>query len=594
MQEQDKLDPTVLCEKCKDLFIPHTVYPPIPLDVIRSNLIPSKTDIKHVAAIVEVEETELEQYESELARLRRIMDKLEAEKSALSERIERRKSWMSPIRKLPNEILDIIMSATCLSNRYTLSISPKTNTLQAYPYNLSHVSSHWRSIVTSCPRMWTSFHVDVFGLRRDIQPLLQVYLKNSRDLPLRVRIVDSGKWSADFGEDYANHLGLNGVSACSTLLSQSTRIQSLTMDVRGQIFSVLRPTSSSWDPPFAFPLLRTFHNYTNLTHIAVGSTWFWNAILAAPMLNSLAAAFVSHAKVYPFAQITSLVLMHISSIRVLLRILVQCPNLKALEVRQDRMTVDPEILNDTRPPTTLSNLKHLTVISRHENGPAGFYPLFKGITVPILNDLTIRSSKIGIHDWRSGGFLDMVQRSSCPMKNLTIELPTVVPAQSASMNTNEAFVEIFSQCPMVARLRIIIHQHHLPEGDEGSDDETHSVVLGLLSALPIISGSSLDTSSSTLCPKLRMFHLIIYPKPERSGVNDNTLDALFRMVESRSRSQLALLAESVTPLTYFGLHVSNNLTDEHYDALLDPFQPRLDTLEQDRMAYEIRLGKTSS
>ncbi|KAE9402002.1 hypothetical protein BT96DRAFT_879853 [Gymnopus androsaceus JB14] len=84
---------------------------------------------------------------------------------------------LSPIRRVPNDVLCVIFGHYCRSYK----------TARA-PVKLASICSHWRSVVISTPSLWSNFTFSsVPGLPPRL-PLIELILDRSRQQPLEIRV----------------------------------------------------------------------------------------------------------------------------------------------------------------------------------------------------------------------------------------------------------------------------------------------------------------------------------------------------------------------------------------------------------------------
>lgn len=123
----------------------------------------------------------------ETCRLDELISRLNKERVALLERLNRIRP---PTKKLPTEILSSIFDLACpppdLSIRHTFPSYTKDGTLKLPPYQYSHltlaaVSSQWRQVVWSNPRLWTwiTLHLTTEKNTERAAKFLCLFLQNS-------------------------------------------------------------------------------------------------------------------------------------------------------------------------------------------------------------------------------------------------------------------------------------------------------------------------------------------------------------------------------------------------------------------------------
>ncbi|KAF7357905.1 hypothetical protein MVEN_00836800 [Mycena venus] len=99
--------------------------------------------------------------------MRKALDKLSEERDALSAYVEAHEALVSPIRRLPLDILEEIFMA-CLPDRNCVMSA------QEAPVILGRICSSWRTISLSTPRLWSRLHI--------VEPMGYISLNTSQRL----------------------------------------------------------------------------------------------------------------------------------------------------------------------------------------------------------------------------------------------------------------------------------------------------------------------------------------------------------------------------------------------------------------------------
>ncbi|KAK7023379.1 hypothetical protein VNI00_016794 [Paramarasmius palmivorus] len=148
--------------------------------------------MQQARSYIEAESLELAKCEKEIARLNDALAKLEAHRVDLVERIERHRSWFSPIRRLPVEILVNILAFVFTPESGTFALDVGLRPISAPVLAFTHVSHHWRVVINASPSLWSLIRLRlpygrINGDQIDqIQSLLIHYLTKSRDHPLHL------------------------------------------------------------------------------------------------------------------------------------------------------------------------------------------------------------------------------------------------------------------------------------------------------------------------------------------------------------------------------------------------------------------------
>jgi hypothetical protein len=119
--------------------------------VIGTNFIPSEPDVQLINAYIVKPLSKITQLDLEISRL-------QAERDEIYARIQPYQALLSPIRRLPLDIMEKIF-LFCLPTQR----NPAMSTLEA-PLKLGRICSSWRSFAYSCPRLWSRIHISLLHL----------------------------------------------------------------------------------------------------------------------------------------------------------------------------------------------------------------------------------------------------------------------------------------------------------------------------------------------------------------------------------------------------------------------------------------------
>ncbi|KAL0059605.1 hypothetical protein AAF712_013656 [Marasmius tenuissimus] len=155
-------------------FAPQSSYPPISREQLRTDYLLSDSIRTEMFLIIAHEEQDLERYQTEIKRIKSLLNQLEQARTELENRIAQHRSFHSVIRRVPEELwVEIFVDCVQLTSRSS-------------PCHLAAVCSHWRGIVRSKSKLWLSLVVRV-DLRSGVNvPLLESYLSHSKDHPLEI------------------------------------------------------------------------------------------------------------------------------------------------------------------------------------------------------------------------------------------------------------------------------------------------------------------------------------------------------------------------------------------------------------------------
>ncbi|KAF7376630.1 hypothetical protein MSAN_00079800 [Mycena sanguinolenta] len=117
------------------------------------NYCPSDPELAQVKAFLVEPCLRLKSLDEEIAVLRQALDKLTAERHALGAYVDAHKALLSPVRRLPLDIIGLIFMA-CLPTHRNCVMSAKEA-----PVLLGRICSSWRAISLSTPRLWSRLHI---------------------------------------------------------------------------------------------------------------------------------------------------------------------------------------------------------------------------------------------------------------------------------------------------------------------------------------------------------------------------------------------------------------------------------------------------
>ncbi|KAF7376643.1 hypothetical protein MSAN_00081100 [Mycena sanguinolenta] len=118
-----------------------------------TNYCPRDAEAAQIKAFLVEPCLRLKNLDGEIAVLRQTLDKLAEERDNLKAYVEAHKALISPIRRLPLDILGAIFTA-CLPTHRNCVMSA-----QEAPVILGWICSSWRSISLSMPKLWSRLHI---------------------------------------------------------------------------------------------------------------------------------------------------------------------------------------------------------------------------------------------------------------------------------------------------------------------------------------------------------------------------------------------------------------------------------------------------
>uniref|UniRef100_A0A0W0FLM7 F-box domain-containing protein n=1 Tax=Moniliophthora roreri TaxID=221103 RepID=A0A0W0FLM7_MONRR len=496
---------TKLCNRCDAEFTPRALYPPIATDVLRTNYNPERTLVDTTRGFLHDEEQELALYDEEIARLQQVLESLQSKRRALSQRYRDRRSFISPMRRLPTELFLSIFENVCLpkrTNHHSLYIG---DSIWIPAIALSQVCSQWRDVIHNIPRLWSSISLDISSgptYTRNIARLIQLYLRNSKGCPLRVSI------NGVIMEPYPKSLwdGHN-LTALKSLMQQASRCEVLQLRLHTLDLAAIGPMAIS------FPHLRELRNFIRVPEDAPdNNSWFWNALRNAPQLANLAMRTIpgQSLNVLPFNQISSLTISWVTSIPPLLEMLSTLTNITSVSVH----ALDRGMSAST--PVTLPNIGTLRL------GPSSerlgtFAPLLDSLILPSLTtfESTCTYATTLPHNFPS--LPALFQRSSCPLRNLTLQYPTLYLSE-------KVLIETLKAVPSLTHIELCVR---------GDEQQTRESTYQMIHHLAVRSEPD-DTTEPIMLPNLTSVRLMLFNDRDLPVPHD-TAECIIDMVDSRNQ-----------------------------------------------------------
>ncbi|ESK95491.1 hypothetical protein Moror_12677 [Moniliophthora roreri MCA 2997] len=321
---------TTICNDCNKEFVSTICHPRLSASCLRSRTIPTDLELAQTISFIRDEEHEVQRYEQELARLRETVQKLESEATFLKQCIQERRQWTSAVRRIPSEIWRYIFELACDTASFTSEQSAKCQMASAFDF--SRVSSYWRSIVNAFPRLWSSLEVDVYQLTRGSKCLIQLYLRNAGEHPLRIRILAKPGFDSE-ESSLKTYLGRDGYSTLRMLLKTLSRCSEVTFDIDDAILSAALHRMEgkiSFSQLQALTLFRcTFWKVLASTSESISPLWEHLSQATRLRKISLDSELLINAGVLPYHQLTS-VEVDMADICNILLLLESCPHLLSL------------------------------------------------------------------------------------------------------------------------------------------------------------------------------------------------------------------------------------------------------------------------
>ncbi|KAF9266036.1 hypothetical protein L218DRAFT_898056 [Marasmius fiardii PR-910] len=509
----------ITCPKCHNVESIHSPeYFPVDLDALRFNVSPLPHERNRTLSILEKEEAELKRCDDELKHLGELVKTLRAEREVIAKRMEKRRSWIACIRKLPADVLQEIFSHVCLAYGHSLHIQEMSIdlgmrrcwTIQKPAMTLSQVSAYWRQVSSSCARLWCSIRVEVHNPPTRFRPILGIYIKNSASAPLDIHFRDPVRheWTVSNRQVC---LGTNGCYIIDTLMKEAFRMEKLVVDeLHYSAFQTTEPRL------LGFPILKSFVGHASEYDISLRSSAFMMGIGEAPLLRNVLLPrlpssedrFTGRQAIpidLPYAHITSLKMGHING---------------SLE---DFCKFIPRFINLER-----FIIQYVTSWSPHPS--AEFNKL---ITLPSLHTFAITISRLPLDTFSN--LFDVLDFPSLKLFKFSFNTTSC----NFGLRLSQSFFSFLQRSSSLSRLNIFLTIHPFIPAKDLEDLLKSTPNLEYLSFTLNTDdedSSSIHTLASVLSIKPEDDSVVIVPRLRE-------LDVVFRLGDITDREAIGLLAD---------------------------------------------------
>ncbi|KAJ6573100.1 hypothetical protein DFH09DRAFT_1152310, partial [Mycena vulgaris] len=464
--------------------------------MLHTNAVPSDLECDSIRYFLEGPQKELADLTQEIARLESLLDQASSKRDRLKLFIDAHLALVSPVRRLPDDIVQTIFEATLTSTRHPAISSDES------PLLLCQICRSWRAIALATPRLWARIHVVVPSQLRtqSLTDVVSSWLARSGTVPLEFSVVFS-----------RTSQGSRDISLLvAPLVAVSARWKAIRFELPDNDPTVvIAPviSLSSEDVPLLQRV--TFYVTQQPTHTAENTTTSL-MLLGAESLRSLTLPtpnWTPQADPGPWAHLRDLTISghrgNTLTYDAALAILSQCTALETCN-----LTVGPRRLNPIPQHVSLPQLSHLIIQNR--GIPTAAPHLFSYMSLPKLSSFHCQSlSRLT----RPAIPLESLFPSSVTLASLTVNLPRLRSSVLLAVLTTFASLE---------ELHILAEPYLTP-----LDEDPHFL-------MQITPGP--DTLDPVVCPQLRHLELQGF-----EAVSDETLLAFIR-----ARALLSLSRVRVT------------------------------------------------
>ncbi|KIJ94211.1 hypothetical protein K443DRAFT_683944 [Laccaria amethystina LaAM-08-1] len=369
----------------------------------------SNLDLRERSETCDEIKREIKECQLELRRL------LEQRKN-ISEQLDLHRDQLSPIRKVPPEIIRIIFLFSTSDMHFLRSPA------HVSPNVLAGVCVAWKNVALGTPELWSSIMVEIWNgkFHPDIRTV-EMWIERSGSSPLSFSIEERyihfllSRFShIPPTELYGNENPAESpvASMLDLFIPHHFRWQKVRLRYEHPSFGKVGFASLPMDA--TYPLLEEVYlNESRCSWAQEDVDRIKSMIVSAPRLHSVSwlsrKSYLTLA--FPWKQLTHFSLRHPINVDECLRILAICPHLESLELT---LFLDFPDDNDDVP------FVHNTLQLLYLNTVGNLATLFDKVTLPALKDLSL-SEAGGALRWAQFQFLAFLSRSGCTIEQFVIQ-----------------------------------------------------------------------------------------------------------------------------------------------------------------------------
>ncbi|KAJ6562556.1 hypothetical protein B0H19DRAFT_1375604 [Mycena capillaripes] len=156
-------------------------------NILYTNTVPSDAECDNIRNFLEAPQKELADVTEEIDRLQSLIDEAARKRERLQHFIDAHLALVSPVRRLPDDVVRDVFVATLPSGRNPTIISDEG------PLLLCRICKSWRTVALTTPRLWASLHIVVptSSKLKHLVDLVINWLKRSGTVPLEISMVYS-------------------------------------------------------------------------------------------------------------------------------------------------------------------------------------------------------------------------------------------------------------------------------------------------------------------------------------------------------------------------------------------------------------------
>ncbi|KAJ7767218.1 hypothetical protein B0H16DRAFT_1366539 [Mycena metata] len=495
-------------------------------EILNTNTVPSDMDCQRIRELLAGPQAEAAKITGEILRLQSLISELAKKRDDLHDFIDPLVALISPARRLPDDVVAEIFTASVPLDRNAVIDGTKS------PLLLCHICRAWRNLAISTPRLWTSLHIVAPATPMQVERLntiVDLWLSRTGVLPLSISVAQSFRAESD--SDFA--------TLVQNLIRYSPRWSSIRFSFH---------QNSSFDPLAALsvadvPILKT----AVIDHFSGSTTGF--RFLATSTLRSASLRRGTPQIPLPWDQLHHLFLGEAAACETVaagLDLLRGCPSLETCALAFVE-SISPA--TGSVPSVSTCRMEHLRHLSVLDNEiPGGTVDFFKHLDVPNLEFLEYVTGHVEEFPF-TPLLTHRLQRLSLNVKYLASE--TLIGCLRLLPTLHELFIQ---------------HDPFSYRGTPRHPDNTFWAAMNPVAPTP----------HNVLCPQLRSVEFANF-----TGLSD---DMALEFIRARTESQPAGIARLQKFRADFNRPKSVDITT----ALQQPVADGLDLIlhyDDDRVKY---------
>ncbi|KAJ7782578.1 hypothetical protein DFH07DRAFT_791200 [Mycena maculata] len=252
-----------------------------------TNYCPTNEEVLEIKALLIEPTLKVKRLDAEIAELQRAIDKLAEERDGLVAYVEGHRALITPMRRLPLDIIQEIFIACLPTHRNCVMSASET------PVLLGRICGSWRAISLSTPRLWARLHV--------VEPTRDYNTRSTFDAKYAQRLETTKMWLGRSGTcplSLSLKNGYNFVDGPSSQLNSNLFLRELiSVSSRWRHIDFSIPASAteflSHLNENDVPILQdvTIHEYPEARHPLAGPTqWAFLGIFCGPRISKLSVS----------------------------------------------------------------------------------------------------------------------------------------------------------------------------------------------------------------------------------------------------------------------------------------------------------------